>query len=73
MATRPQTHYWQFYVTEDRDLSADDAVACFEAQARQLADTLGCRLVRASSVTLEQTGARKWVVSGTVTLIRGTT
>ena len=73
MATRPQAHYWQFYVTEDRDLSADDAIACFEAQARQLANTLDCRLVRASDVTLEQTAARKWTVSGTVTLVRETT
>jgi len=70
MGNRPQEHYWQFNATDGADVLTDGGAAFFEHQARQLADTLGCRLVTYTDISPQRTDPGKWIVSGTVVLVK---
>jgi hypothetical protein len=72
MAKRTQEHHWQFYGTDAADFAARDGASRFERHARELAQTLGCQLVACKDLSLEQIGAHKWGVSGTVSLVKET-
>ena len=68
MSKSSQEHVWQFPVADGMMHLADNGTRYFEIHARQLANSLGLRVLAFKNVKLERTSRNVWMVTGTVVL-----
>jgi hypothetical protein len=58
---------WQFHVVDGHQFEKNGATY-FAERAALMADTLGCRVISAKNIDLQNTAGGKWMVTGTAVL-----